>query len=482
MSDDKRPRQPTVPSLEEADEFLKQSQLPRPEEITHPNRRFIGARQRSVELHTHLKGVLHMDALDFLIISSIPILGALAVVSLVLGWPQWVLALCVFLLAPLAFVLALSHMKRRPDHLRAQESDRITRTANKALPYISEGLTAENAQAVCKIVLSSSPSAVAVAITDEEHVLAFEGRGSDHHTPGRPIVTDATRTALSRNETVVMTSKVAIGCKDPRCPLRAAIVVPLEIGTRVVGTLKYYYIREGALTETELVSAEGLARLLSTQLVIHELENQAALATELELKALQAQINPHFLFNTINTIGAYIRTDAEKARHLLRHFAGFYRRTLEHGDKPITLGLELEFLKQYFELEKARFGDQVNLSLDIDTVAMDLPMPSFMLQPLVENSIEHGMRDDGSPLNVGVLVEHVKDSDTWMVSLSDDGVGIDEESLATIFEKPSSTGLGVALRNVSDRLRGFYGQDSELTIESSKGVGTEISFLIRDPE
>jgi len=437
---------------------------------------------RRTSYATRLKSVSRADALDVFLIAFISIMGLFVIWTLFAGWSHYVIALCALILATISLALVLRYAKRRPDHLRAQESDRISRTANEALPFMGDGLIPENAQTVCEIVLASSPNAVAVAMTDDQHVLGFAGKGSDHHTPGRPIVTKATRDALADNETVILTSKVAIGCKDPRCPLRAAIIVPLDVGSRAVGTLKHYYIREGALTETELASAEGLARLLSTQLIIQELENQAALATELELKALQAQINPHFLFNTINTIGSYIRTDAEKARHLLRHFAGFYRRTLEHGDRPITLGLELEFLKQYFELEKARFGDQVNLTLDIDTKALDLPMPSFMLQPLVENCIEHGMRDDGSPLTVKVTVEPVPGVDTWVAHVIDDGVGIRRDALTKIFEKGSSTGLGVALRNVSDRLRGFYGHDSELIIESNEGVGTEVSFLMRDPD
>jgi two-component system sensor histidine kinase LytS len=446
------------------------------------SRYLLSSSQSGTELKLgQLEGVSRMLALDIAAVALILVLAGLAGVALLFGWPQWVLALCTFALALIALVLAINHITTRPDQLRARESDRVTRTANEALTYMGEGLNPETAQLVCEIVLASSPSAVAVGMTNDEQVLGFAGRGADHHTPGRPIVTKATRTAIDRNETVVLTSKVAIGCSDPRCPLRAAIVVPLEVGSRAIGTLKYYYIREGALTETELVSAEGLARLLSTQLIINELENQAALATELELKALQAQINPHFLFNTINTISAYIRTDEEKARHLLRQFAGFYRRTLEHGDRPITLGLELEFLKQYFELEKARFGEQVNLILDIDTQALDLPMPSFMLQPLVENSIEHGMRGDGSALEVKVSVEPVRGTTAWLVTVSDNGVGMSEKSLVTVFEKTSSGGLGVALRNVSDRLRGFYGLDSELMIESTKEAGTEVSFLIRDP-
>jgi len=431
-----------------------------------------------------LKSVRRMDNIDVLSILGIVLLGIFALLGVTLEWQREFLVFCLIALAGLAIGYAISNAKRRPDHLRAVESDRITRTANEALSYMGEGLTPENAQAVCELILAASPSAVAVAMTDDKQVLGFAGRGADHHTPGRPIATKATRVAIQSSETVVLNSKVAIGCTDPRCPLRAAIVVPLVIGSQAIGTLKYYYMREGALNETELVSAEGLARLLSTQLIIHELENQAALATELELKALQAQINPHFLFNTINTISAYIRTDAEKARHLLRQFAGFYRRTLEHGDRPITLGLELEFLKQYFELEKARFGEQVNLLVEIDPAAMDLPMPSFMLQPLVENSIEHGMKDDGSILNVQVSVEPFEDEETWLVTVSDDGVGMTEEEKPDDFiayEKPKAGGLGIALTNVSDRLRGFYGFETGLMIDSDLGVGTEVSFFIRDP-
>jgi len=431
------------------------------------------------DYYDQLEGATRVDALGIAAFIAIAVLCGFATLALLAGWSVTVLAICVFLLAAIAFALAYSHSARRPDHLQALESERISRTANEALSYMGEGLTSENAQAVCEIILAASPSTVAVAMTDDQQVLGFAGRGADHHTPGRPIVTRATQTALERKETVVLTSKTAIGCRDPRCPLRAAIVVPLKVGARAIGTLKYYYLRPSQLTETELVAAEGLARLLSTQLVNLELEAQAVLATELELKALQAQINPHFLFNTINTISAYIRTDAETARHLLRQFAAFYRRTLEHGDHPITLGLEIQFLQQYFELEKARFGDQVNLTLDVDSAALELPMPSFMLQPLVENAIGHGMFDDGRPLEITVCVaECDQNPEMWLVSVADDGVGMDADLSSEVLERTHNTGLGVALRNVTDRLRGFYGPESELQIESEPGKGTKVSFII----
>jgi two-component system sensor histidine kinase LytS len=419
-----------------------------------------------------------MDALDVAAFVLIVVFSGMAALTLLANWPEWVLVLCVFGLVIVALALAFNHVSKRPDHLRARESDRILHIASNTVSYMRGGLTPENAQSVCEIILNETPGVAAVAITDDKMVLGFSGTGADHHSAGRRIVTRATHTVLEHNRAEVISTKREIGCPDPDCPLQAAIIVPLEVGEKAVGTLKYYYTSEKNLTETELAAAEGLARLLSTQLVIHKLEVQAALTTEMELKALQAQINPHFLFNTLNTISSYIRTDSETARHLLRQFAAFYRRTLQHGEEPITFSLEIEFLTQYFELEKARFGDQVSLVLDIDERVHDLPMPSFMIQPLVENSIAHGMRDDGEPLTITVSAGDDPDSADWLICVVDDGVGMPRERTTEVFNRDSSKGLGIALRNVADRLRGFYGEDSWLDIESSEGKGTRISFRI----
>ena len=147
--------------------------------------------------------------------------------------------------------------------------------------------------------------------------------------------------------------------------------------------------------------AEGLAQVLSTQLELAELERQTELATRMELKALQAQINPHFLFNTINTIASLIRTDPARARELLREFAAFYRRTLESGDELIPLELELEQTHRYLMFELARFGDRVVVQEEVDPKVRRILVPAFIVQPLVENAIAHGMRPD-APLTVSL--------------------------------------------------------------------------------
>ena len=178
---------------------------------------------------------------------------------------------------------------------------------------------------------------------------------------GGPIITRATQESLEHDEPRILHNKARSAVPSPACRLRAAIVVPLEMRDQPVGTLKFYYTSDRFLNETQLAMAEGLARLLSTQLELSELERQTELATEMELKALQAQINPHFLFNTINTIAAFIRTDPAEARRLLRKFGTFYRRTLEQAEDLVTLERELEFVDTYVELEKARFGDRLEI-------------------------------------------------------------------------------------------------------------------------
>ncbi len=233
----------------------------------------------------------------------------------------------------------------------------------------------------------------AVAITDTEKILGFAGVGESHHYVGGPILTRATREAIELNEHRILETKEEIGCPTEGCLLRAAIVVPLVKGDRPVGSLKFYYTTPRLLNETQVTMAEGLAKLLSTQLALSELERQTELATRMELKALQAQINPHFLFNTINTIAMMIRTDPDRARQLLREFAFFYRRTLESSDELITLRQELEYTRRYLVFEEARFGDRIDYHEDVAEDALDIEVPGFIIQPVVENSVKHGMTD-----------------------------------------------------------------------------------------
>lgn len=386
--------------------------------------------------------------------------------------PLFLTALVV--LALVALGTAASRVAARPDHLKAMQSHQILEIADRSLAYLRRGLEPETAQAVCRLALEQSEAA-AVAITDTENVLGFAGVGEDHHEVGGPILTRATREAIKVNEHQILASKEEIGCPRAECELRAAIVVPLEMRDEAVGTLKFYYTTPRLLNETQVTMVEGLARLLSTQLELSELEKQTELACRMELKALQAQINPHFLFNTINTIAMLIRTDPATARDLLREFASFYRRMLEDNEGLVPLRQELDYALTYLRFERARFGDKLRVVEDFEPEVLDLLVPAFILQPLVENSVQHGIRAEG-PLTI--TLSGSRDGDVARVTIADDGVGIKPEDLPRVLEAGFGKGLGIALANVDDRLKGHFGMGSGLAVDSTLGSGTTVTMTI----
>lgn len=227
--------------------------------------------------------------------------------------------------------------------------------------------------------------------------------------------------------------------------------------------------------------------LLSTQLSSYELDRQAELTARAEVKALQAQVNPHFLFNTLNTIASFTRTDPTKARDLLREFSLFYRRTLENSERSlIPLSQELEQTRRYLKIEKARFGEERIVETEhVEPSCGELSVPSFLIQPIVENAVRHAMRDEG-PLHVDVQV--ASDGDDILIAVADDGLGMDKAAadrlLAGATEARSSrsgdksAGTGMALRNVAERVERFFGVGSGVEIVSKPGEGTCVTLRL----
>jgi two-component system sensor histidine kinase LytS len=196
----------------------------------------------------------------------------------------------------------------------------------------------------------------------------------------------------------------------------------------------------------------------------------------MELKALQSQINPHFLFNTINTIASLIRTDPIRARELLREFAAFYRRTLEHAEELIPLEVELEQTHRYLNFELARFGDRIEFEERVDDDVGSLLVPAFIVQPIVENAIAHGMRPSGV-LTITLKASYC-DTEAVCITVGDDGVGIPADQIGRILEPGFAKGLGIALKNVDDRLKGHFGPGSGVEVTSVEGTGTEVRLVL----
>jgi two-component system sensor histidine kinase LytS len=417
---------------------------------------------------------LHRAAIDAILGLAVIGLSVVAAAGTVIPLPRPVFVAAVSGLVVAAIGGLVGRLLTRPDHLKAQQSHHTLRIAEESLTHLRQGLTRESAEAVCRLALQESEAA-AVAITDREIVLGFRGIGEDHHRPGRPIQTRATRRAIESGEQQFLSTREEIGCPEPDCLLRASIVMPLLMRGQPCGSLKFYYTTPRLLNETQITMVEGLAKLLSTQLELSELDRQTELAREMELKALQSQINPHFLFNTINTIAMLIRTDPHRARMLLREFAAFYRRSLEESHDLVSFRRELEYVHRYLMFERARFGERLRVTEDIDQELLDVEVPAFILQPIVENSIKHGTRPDGA---IRVTVRGKRENGSYIIEVEDDGVGIDSERLPHVLEAGFGRGLGIALANVKDRLRGHFGSESGLSIDSIEGEGTRVRIEI----
>jgi two-component system sensor histidine kinase LytS len=365
-----------------------------------------------------------------------------------------------------------------PDRIKAKNTSRMLTLANQMLGAMEgEGLTANSAQRICELLLPNTRG-VAVAITDRTTILGYVGVSEDGNPSGLPIRTLATKDTLEDGATRVMLSAQEIGFKDEVKAIQAAIISPLVMSNKVVGTLKFYYAHPHFINDTEKSIAEGFASILSTQIAAAAMEQQRKLATSMELRALQTQINPHFLFNTLNTIAAFIRMDPDKARVLLREFATFYRKTLENEGDLIELSKEVEQTQRYFTFELARFGeDMLELDVDIPEEAEDILIPAFMVQPIVENSVQHARPADRK-LTVKVQA-HLEGDDLYIV-VSDNGVGMSEEVRRNIMHAKSDTGLGIAIRNIKERVTGYFGPDSSMDFESTLGKGTVVTLFLKD--
>lgn len=362
-----------------------------------------------------------------------------------------------------------------PDTNAARQTDELLKLASEMLDCTKQGMSFEAAQQICELLLSAT-SAIAVAITNREIILGYAGYNAENNEPGRPIRTTTTHQTLEDGKPRILHHTDDIGLPETSSGINAAIVQPLYIGESIEGTLKFYYSSGSQLSKTQESLAQGFAELLSTQIAASALEEQVKLTTSMELKALQAQINPHFMFNTINTISSLIRTDPAKARELLRDFAAFYRSTLEDSDDLIPLERELKQVERYLSFEIARFGeDRLELVIDVDPYIMDIEVPSFLIQPIVENAVKHGMRSEGK---LTITITGVIDDDNVIICVNDDGKGMEEETLINMMDKESDTGMGIAVKNVHDRIKGYFGPESHMDVESVQGVGTAVCFKL----
>lgn len=265
----------------------------------------------------------------------------------------------------------------------------------------------------------------------------------------------------------------ALSCDDLDCPLRWAVAVPLTVDHRVLGTLVAYAPRESAV----LARAAGeVGRWVSVQLELAELDRSRTRLIEAEIKALRAQISPHFIFNSLAAIASFVRTDPDRARELLLEFADFTRYSFRrHGDFT-TLADELHSIDQYLALVRARFGDRLSVTLQVAPEVLPVALPFLCLQPLVENAVKHGI--EGAATAGRITISALDAGNEAEVVIEDDGAGMDPEQLRRILRGDGGPSGGIGLLNVDERLRQVYGDAYGLVIETGVGAGMKVTARI----
>lgn len=402
--------------------------------------------------------VIHMG---IVLLLSRPWPDAVALVRLI--GPPMILA------NPVGAALFMSVVQDRQmvfDRVAAASSARALRVAERTLGLLAKGFDRAAAGDLAHIILEET-GVGAVGVTDTESVLAFVGRGSDHHLPG-PITSPLSRRAIARNELVFADGeREQFTCPvAPGCPLGSVLVAPLHLDGAVIGTVQLFEPRHQRFLNMNRSLGEGIAALLSNQLLVARYQEQKNLLTVSELKLVQAQVNPHFLFNSLNTIVAILRTDAVRARELLIHLATFFRKNLKRQEDVSSLAEELEHVRSYLEIEKARHQGRITVETDVDAALLGLRLPTFTLQPVVENAFKHGL---SASLKPGVA---------RIRAFARDGVAhILVEDNAGAYVDPGERG-GLGMRIVDKRIRNLMGPEYGLRVECVPGELTRVTIRV----
>jgi two-component system, LytTR family, sensor kinase len=353
-------------------------------------------------------------------------------------------------------------------------------TASLAAPPLRARLNTDSARRAGRH-LRALLDVPALAMTDASGaVLVWEGSAPEPGHDHRAAVPEHAGRALTAGRTEVIGPGDA-PCDRADCPLRQGVVVPLIVAGHPEGALAVY----APQASTGLVRATTeVARWVSTQLELAELDRSRAAVAEAEVRALRAQISPHFIYNSLSAIASFVRTDPARARELLVEFAEFTRYSFrQHGDFT-SLAEELRCIDRYLLLERARFGGRLQVSLRVAPEVLSVVVPFLCVQPLVENAVRHGLERRAGPGHLVITAEDVG-SEAW-ISVEDDGTGMDPEQLAETLrgetrgfaaEPPGSDRRrepGIGLRNIDERLRQVYGDAYGLIVETAPGAGTKV--------
>ncbi|KJL21486.1 Sensor histidine kinase YehU [Microbacterium oxydans] len=336
----------------------------------------------------------------------------------------------------------------------------VLHQASLAAPHLRAGLSDPDvvkAARHLRVLLGSA----AVAIVSAEGTVSFDGPSDGLESAARRI---ATRVAESGRRQVFP----APGADDDL----EAVGAPILVDGRVIGVVVAF----AAPVRAALVrAAEEAADWCAAQVELGGLDASRTQLAEAELRSLRAQISPHFIYNALTAIASFVLTDPARARELVLEFADFTRYSFRRQGEFTTVAEELGSIHSYLELERARFGDRLRVTLQIAPETLATVIPFLSVQPLVENAVRHGLEpgEGGGEIRIASR----DDGTHTEITVEDDGVGMDPEALRATLTA-GEDGVHVGLRNVDTRLRQLYGADGALVVETNTGAGTLVRMRV----
>ncbi len=365
------------------------------------------------------------------------------------------------------FISLIVDRKREYDKLASNLSSQALRIAERSVGILTKSMTTKTGEMLAKIIQEETDIG-AVVITDTEKIIATIGKGAEHHEPGLKIASEEVECAISQNKVIFINGvEIQYDCPYSNdCPFGSCLIIPLHENQKVVATLLLFENKNKLFLNINRSLGEGIARLLSNQLLNNRYNQQQTLLVQSELKLLQAQVNPHFLFNALNTISAVMRKNGDSARDLLLHLSSFMRKNLKRDSSATSLSEELEQLDSYLVIEKARYGDNLDIVIDIDKSLTACEIPSFTLLPIVENAIKHGTSQS---LNKGQIIIGLFQKKECIYLTVEDNAGLYQST-------NDSKGLGINI--VNKRIQNEYGERYGVDIAYKAKLFTRVTITL----
>lgn len=379
------------------------------------------------------------------------------------------------------FTAMIGIVLREQENEAALASKQALTIAKEALPFLKKDSPFEVANGLAHLLYSRLRLA-AVSITDGKEVLAHKGMGEDHHRFGDPITALPAQRAIKLKKLQVTDVKSDSICTHKKCGLEAAIFIPIIEDDQVTYLITFYFRKSEHISPVEMMMAQGLGQFISDQLNMLGAEKLKAHIRDAELRNLQAQINPHFLFNTLQLIAGLFRENPGNARYLTLQLASYMRFNLRLVSRSLVeLEKECEHAEAYTSIIQERFKGRLDIQFDKPDDLSNIYIPPSTIQPLIENSVQHGLKNIAEGARIEIRIE--KEAGRLVVIVRDNGSGFPKEILPIVSLQPlvSDEHNGTGIFNVNQRLVHLLGESARLHIRKLSSGGSEVKFSIPIP-